>query len=205
MNELERMNKGLLHNFFMKPELDELKGNAQRLLAKINDSNTSPEDRQKYQKELLGSCDGFSLVMPPFRCDYGKFIHLGEGSFINYDCMILDGCDINIGKNVYIGPRTIISTASHPIYAPVRIERYGIHEPITIEDNVWIGAGCIILPGSFIGRNSVIGAGSVVVKKYPISADCIAYGNPCKTHKPIDEKEIQKWMNLRQDYLDHME
>ena len=202
MNELERMNKGLLHNFINSPEMDCLKQQAKDLLLQFNDPCTSPETRQMIQKELFGTMDGYCLIMPPFRCEYGRFIHMGRMSFINYDCMVLDGCDIRIGSNVYIGPRTIISTASHPVYAPVRVECYGIHEPITIEDNVWIGAGCIILPGAHIGRNSVIAAGSIVVKKHPIPSDCIAYGNPCKVARQIQDSDKQYWEALKAEYLE---
>lgn len=113
----------------------------------------------------------------------------------------MDGCKISIGKNVYIGPKTIITTASHPVYAPVRIEHYGIHEPVVIDDNVWIGAGCIILPGAKIGRNSVIGAGSVVTKKREIPSDCVAYGNPCKFRRQIQDEDRIEWEQLREDYL----
>ena len=202
MNEVEKMNKGLLHRFINSPEMDSLKQKTRDLLFQFNDRCTSPETRQSIQKELFGSIGDDCLIMPPFRCEYGKFIHIGQMSFINFDCMILDGCDIKIGSNVYIGPRTIISTASHPIYAPIRIECYGIHEPITIEDNVWIGAGCIILPGSHIGQNSVIGAGSVVVKKHPIPSNVIAYGNPCRIGRPIEDSDKEYWEKLKADYLE---
>lgn len=204
MTEFQRLQDGLLHDFTNSREMDEEKANAQRLLSQFNDPNTSFERRVAIQKELIGEVEGMCLIIPPFRCEYGKFIHIGNGSFLNYDCLILDGCKISIGCHVYIGPRTIITTASHPIYAPVRVEHYGIHKPVVIEDNVWIGAGSIILPGAFIGRNSVIGAGSVVTAKGRIPQDCIAFGNPCQVHRMISEEDKAYWEGLKSEYLKEM-
>ena len=141
-----------------------------------------------------------SVVVPPFKCDYGAFIQLGNRCFLNYDCIILDGCDVKIGDNVFIGPRTIITTASHPLYAPVRIDCLGIQNPIVIEDNVWIGAGCIILPGAVIGENTVIGAGSVVTGAHSIPANSVAVGNPCKVIRNITDADREKWELLRSEY-----
>ena len=203
MTEIEKMNKGLLHNF-LDEDLQNLKKSSQHLLIRFNDPKTTDEERQEIQKELFGSIAGYCLIVPPFRCDYGKFIHLGERCFFNYDCMILDGCDIEIGNNVFVGPRTIISSASHPIYAPVRIECLGIQKPVVIEDNVWIGAGCIILPGARIGKNSVIGAGSVVTGAHAIPENCIACGNPCVVTRKITEEDKKEWEAMRKEYFDSL-
>lgn len=204
MTEFERLQNGLLHDFTNSKEMDELKALAQRLLAKFNDYSTPSETRTEILKELFGEVEGWCLINPPFRCDYGKFIHIGEGSFLNFDCIILDGCKVTIGRNVYIGPRTILTTASHPIYAPVRIEHFGIQKPITIKDNVWIGAGCIILPGASIGENSVIGAGSVVTGAREIPSNSIAFGNPCKFIRKIDDKDKEYWEKQKKNYFEEV-
>ena len=203
MTEIERMNKGLLH-CFLDEEMSNLKASAHRILAKYNNPQTTEEERQSLHRELFGDIAGMCIIMPPFTCDYGKFIHLGERCFFNYDCMVLDGCDVQIGNNVFVGPRTIISAASHPIYAPTRIACYGIQKPVVIEDNVWIGAGCIILPGTVIGENSIIGAGSVVTGAHPIPKNSIAFGNPCKVQRQITEEDKKKWEGMQEDYLNSL-
>lgn len=164
-------------------------------ITSVRDIDTSTE----ILKELLGKIDGKCTIKPPFHCDYGKFIEIGDGTFINYDCIILDACKVKIGKNVMIGPRTCIFTSSHPIYAPVRISGYNISKPINIGDDVWIG-GCVVLnPGVSIGKGSVIGSGSVVTKDIP--ENVIAFGNPCCVIRNINDKDKEYWENLREEYL----
>ena len=173
---------------------------SQLLIERYNITSVRDIDtRTEILKELLGKIDGKCTIKPPFHCDYGKFIEIGDGTFINCDCIILDACKVKIGKNVMIGPRTCIFTSSHPIYAPVRISGYNISKPINIGDDVWIG-GCVVLnPGVSIGKGSVIGSGSVVTKDIP--ENVIAFGNPCCVIRNINDKDKEYWENLREEYL----
>lgn len=181
-------------------EIISLSMKSQLLIERYNITSVRDIDtRTEILKELLGKIDGKCTIKPPFHCDYGKFIEIGDGTFINYDCIILDACKVKIGKNVMIGPRTCIFTSSHPIYAPVRISGYNISKPINIGDDVWIG-GCVVLnPGVSIGKDSVIGSGSVVTKDIP--ENVIAFGNPCCVIRNINDKDKEYWENLREEYL----
>ena len=180
-------------------EIISLSMKSQLLIERYNITSVRDIDtRTEILKELLGKIDGKCTIKPPFHCDYGKFIEIGDGTFINYDCIILDACKVKIGKNVMIGPRTCIFTSSHPIYAPVRISGYNISKPINIGDDVWIG-GCVVLnPGVSIGKGSVIGSGSVVTKDIP--ENVIAFGNPCCVIRNINDKDKEYWENLREEY-----
>lgn len=181
-------------------EIISLSMKSQLLIERYNITSVRDIDtRTEILKELLGKIDGKCTIKPPFHCDYGKFIEIGDETFINYDCIILDACKVKIGKNVMIGPRTCIFTSSHPIYAPVRISGYNISKPINIGDDVWIG-GCVVLnPGVSIGKGSVIGSGSVVTKDIP--ENVIAFGNPCFVIRNINDKDKEYWENLREEYL----
>lgn len=181
-------------------EIISLSMKSQLLIERYNITSVRDIDtRTEILKELLGKIDGKCTIKPHFHCDYGKFIEIGDGTFINYDCIILDACKVKIGKNVMIGPRTCIFTSSHPIYAPVRISGYNISKPINIGDDVWIG-GCVVLnPGVSIGKGSVIGSGSVVTKDIP--ENVIAFGNPCCVIRNINDKDKEYWENLREEYL----
>ncbi|MGL5750647.1 MAG: sugar O-acetyltransferase, partial [Paraclostridium sp.] len=115
--------------------------------------------------------------------DYGYNIHVGENFYANFNCIMLDVCEIRIGKNVMLAPNVQLYAAYHPIDAKTRISGLEYGAPITIGDNVWIGGGAIVNPGITIGDNVVIGSGSVVTKDIP--ANCVAVGNPCKVIKNI--------------------
>ena len=118
-------------------------------------------------------------------CDYGFHIEVGKNFFANYNCTILDVAKVKIGDNCQMAPNVSIYTAGHPLGASDRNKGLEYAYPITIGNNVWIGAGAIILPGVTIGNNVVIGAGSVVTKNIP--AYSLAVGNPCRVIKRIDE------------------
>ena len=122
-----------------------------------------------------------------FRCEFGFNITIGNNFFANFDCIMLDGNLITIGDNVLLGPRVGLYTANHALDARERIMGGCYAHPIVIEDNVWIGAGVHIMGGVTIGRNSVIGAGSVVTKDVP--ENVIAAGVPCKVIREITDKD----------------
>lgn len=124
---------------------------------------------------------------PPFHCEYGSHIEVGENFYTNTGCVMLDVAKITIGKNVMFGPNVSIYTAGHPIHPESRNSGYEYGIAVTLGDNVWIGGSCVILPGVRIGNNTVIGAGSVVTKDIPDNV-CAA-GNPCRVIRGITEAD----------------
>ena len=149
-----------------------------------------PKERSRIPallKELLGKTGDSLWVEPPFHCDYGWNIEVGENFFANDNLTILDVGKVTIGKNVMIAPNVSIYTAGHPVHPDSRNSGYEYGIPITIGDNVWIGGSVVILPGVTIGNNAVIGAGSVVTKDIPDNA--IAAGSPCKVIRTITEAD----------------
>ena len=174
--EMIKNEKGYYAKYFaMDPSL---KTNAQNLLWEFN--NTRPDESSP-----------MTFIEPNFKCDYGFNIHTHGFAFINYNCVMLDTSPINIGENAFIGPGTCLSCAGHPIYPSERIvEGISTSKPITIENDVWIGANCTIF-----GGGTVIGGGSVVTKDIP--AGVVAAGNPCRVLRPITEEDR---LNLTKDF-----
>ena len=188
MKPIELMENGKLHHW-NGPYINELGKKAEQLIERYNATKAGEDEkRTAILKELLGEGGDKCFIKPPFRCDYGKFIEIGEGTFMNFDCIILDACKVKIGKHVLIGPRTCIYSASHPIYAPVRAAGYDVSKPVTICDDVWLG-----------GQGTIIGAGSVVTKDIP--ANVIAAGNPCKVIRDITDEDRVYWERERDEYL----
>ena len=149
----------------------------------------------KYQvlKELLGRVYETTVIEPPFFCDDGLNIFLGDNFYANYNFTVLDGDKVTIGDNVIIGPNVTISAVAHPLHWKMRTKGSGFpitRAPVTIGDNVWIGAGCTILMGVTIGAGSVIGAGSIVTKDIP--PESIAVGCPCKVIRKISDDDISE-------------
>ena len=149
--------------------------------------------------KLLGIRHGRSVyIEPPFRCDYGKHIEIGDNFYANSGCIIIDVAKVKIGDNVMFGPNVAVITAGHPIHHEIRNTRFEYGIPVTIGDNVWIGANAVLLPGVHIGDNTVIGAGSVVTKGIP--SGVVAVGNPCRTIKEITEEDkLYYYKNRRFD------
>ncbi len=200
MTNMELMAAGKLHHF-NDPERIALMRKSQELVIKYNSTAVNDDEiRAQILNELIGKVEGWCMIMPPFHCDYGKFIEIGDGTFINYDCIILDSCKVKIGRHVMIGPRTGIYTASHPVYAPVRAEGYDIAKPITICDHVWIGGNVVINPGVTIGEGAIIGAGSIVTKDIP--PNVIAVGNPCHIVREINDEDKAYWEAQKAEYLE---
>lgn len=191
MSEKERMLAGRL--YIMKDELPAAQKRARRLVRAFNaTTEEQPEEREALLKELFGSWGKGGYVEPPFRCDYGSHIHIGDGFYANYDCIIIDVCPVHIGNNVFFGPRVGVYTAGHPIDAGGRNRLLEFGAPITIGDSVWVGGNTVINPGVSIGDNTVIGSGSVVTKDIP--ANVVAVGNPCRVLRPITEKDREYWL-----------
>lgn len=158
----------------------------QALLQRYNATQLHEEEfRRDLLRKLLGSCGDAVTVQPPFRCDYGQYIHIGDGTFVNYDAIFLDVMPIWVGARCQIAPRVQVLTATHPIDPEPRRAGWESGAPVSIGDNVWLGAGVIVCPGVTIGENSVIGAGSVVVKDIP--ADMVAVGSPARVVRSVHE------------------
>ena len=198
MNEIDKMRKSELADM-EKPEIQASFIHAKKLLAKMRTMTIYDEDFRQILEELVPNIPITSIICPPFYCDHGTGIKLGEHVFVNSNCTFLDGGYITIGAHTLIGPNVQLYTATHPINANERFvndwdERSGDlffrtkALPITIEDNVWIGGGTIVLPGITIGRNSVIGAGSVVTKSIPTYS--VAVGNPCRVIRELPKEDL---------------
>ena len=140
-------------------------------------------------KEVIPD-SGSLQIIPPFYCEYGTHITLGENFFANYGCIMIDVARITIGKNCLLGPSVSIYTAGHPIHPKTRASGYEYGKSVTIGDEVWIGGASVILPGVRIGSGTVIGAGSVVTRDIP--ARVLAAGNPCRVIRAITEEDRRK-------------
>ena len=190
MNHSERRKKGLIYNpteFYLEQC---------KLRDKLSEYNRIPcievEKRMAMLQELFAEVGHRCLIESPVYSSWGcKNIHLGNGVYCNQGVTFLDDNDIFIGDGVLIGPNTVISTAGHTISTKYRDAPKGIvHNfalPVTIGNNVWIGANVTILPGVTVGDNSVIGAGSVVSKDIP--ANSVVRGNPCRVVREISERD----------------
>lgn len=155
----------------------------------LRPSDTSGQ--QRIMRQLLGKTVGDSFcIVAPFWCDYGYNIEIGENFFANHNTVILDGAKVTFGNNVFIAPNCGFHTAGHPIDTERRNRGLEYAYPITVGDNVWIGAGVQVMPGVTIGSNVVIGGGSVVVKDIP--SNVVAVGNPCRVLRPITDEDKQK-------------
>lgn len=181
--EREKMLAGELYDA-SDPELDGMRKEAHRLMAIINTPSTNADERAAAFAGLLGSCKTPPEIVPPFYCDYGKHIHLGTRVYFNFDCVVLDVCEVRIGDNVLFGPGTHIYAATHPLEWRIRAQWLESGKPVTIGSDVWVGGGAIICPGVTIGEKSVIGAGSVVTRDVPSSV--FAAGNPCRPIRALD-------------------
>ena len=166
-------------------ELILLRWRAQRLCRKINRFSTMPfyPLKKYYLKKLFGRCGIDAYIEPPFHCDYGFNISVGDYFYANTGCVFLDVTPITIGNHVMLGPHVQLYAATHPLSPEIRLTGQECGAPITIGNNVWIGGNTVIQPGVTIGDNTVIGAGSVVTKDIP--ANAVAYGNPCRVRKTL--------------------
>lgn len=184
MSEKQKMLSGELYNHYDK----ELTNDRDLVSKKLSVYNEIKDFREKQNmiKEILGKAGDDVEIKSPFMCDYGFNIEVGNHVFINYNCTMLDCNKIVIGDNVLIAPNVQFYAATHPVDYKIRLQELEMAYPIVIGNNVWIGGGAIICPGVTIGENSVIGAGSVVVKDIP--ANCLAVGNPCVVIKNLEEK-----------------
>jgi len=184
MKEIEKLRSGEYYRMD-DTEIAEIQTRAIALCQQFNALPvTAGEERDKLLRRLFGSAGQNLSVKPGFLCDLGVNIHVGDGFLTNYNVTILDMAPVRIGHNVWLGPNVGLYAVAHPMEAAGRERRLGIAKPITIGDNVWIGGNSVVLMGVKIGRNAVIGAGSVVTRDIPDNA--VAAGNPARVIRYID-------------------
>ncbi len=196
MDQRERMLAGLPYRAWMDG-LAEERLKARKLVQEFNMSE--PEDLAKRTEligRILGKVGKNAYIEPPFRCDYGSNIEIGDDFYANYNCIVLDVAKVTIGNNVMLAPNVAIYTAGHPIHPDSRKSGYEYGIPITIGNNVWIGGNVVVNPGVNIGNNAVIGAGSVVTRDIPDNA--IAMGNPCRVVRYITEDDRKYYFKDRE-------
>ncbi len=190
--EYEKMISGQLYSG-LDPELTRMRHTARRLCDKINRVTTDlrgKDARLSLCRKLFG-CVGKNLwIQPPFYCDYGRNIFLGDNVYMNFNCIILDVAPVTLGSNVFLGPNVQIYTATHPLVAEERNKGLESGKAITVHDNVWIGGSAVLCPGVTIGEGCVIGAGAVVTKNIP--ARVVVAGNPARVikHLPAASQEV---------------
>lgn len=154
----------------------------------------NPNDREEQTEilaELLGGMGKDVIFTPPFWCDYGYNITVGDTFYANHNLVITDGAAVTFGDNVFIAPNCCFTTAEHPTDPEQRKAGLEIAKPITVGNNVWIGAGSVVLAGVTIGDNAVIGAGSVVTRDIP--SDVVAVGVPCRVMRKITEEDKYRY------------
>jgi maltose O-acetyltransferase len=183
----DRMIRGELY-VFSAPDIQAAHARAQALLERYNATRHADQDeRDRLLRELLGHVGEGVVVQPPLRCDYGTRITIGDRTFVNYDCAMLDGAPIAIGSHCQIAPRVQLLTATHPIDPEPRRLGWEYAEPIEVGDNVWLGGGVIVCPGVTIGSDTVVGAGAVVTRELP--SGVVAVGAPARVLREIGERD----------------
>lgn len=182
--ERDKMLAGELYDPF-DPELVQARERSRDLCQALNATREAQqEERRRLLLEIFGEGGETAWIQPPFYCDYGTNIKLGERVFFNFNCLVLDVAEVRIGDYTQFGPAVQIYTATHPLNAELR-RREEFAKPIEIGSDVWVGGGAILCPGVRIGSRSVIGAGSVVTRDIPEGV--VAVGNPCRVIREITE------------------
>lgn len=197
MNEKEKMLGELPYDAWkdgLPEEREECRRKLYRFNVKTDWSDTAALAEQA--KALLGRSGENLNITPPFYCDYGSNIEVGDNFYTNFNCTITDVARVTIGDNVMLGPNVTICTAGHPVHPEPRNSgvEYGIS--ISIGDNCWIGGNVFVNPGVHIGRNVVIGSGSVVTKDIPDNV--IAAGVPCRILREITEEDKKYYFKKRE-------
>ena len=184
----ELQEEGLLYDVF-EQELTDIKDRTYGLVSELSRaSHFDTEYVMSLVRKIVAKIGQDSYIVPPFRCDYGDHVFIGNNTYINYNCCFLDSAKVTIGDYVYMGPNCNIFTPCHPIHHELRKEKVTEYAlPVTVGSHSWIGGDVVITPGVTIGENCVIGAGSVVTKDIPDNS--IAVGNPCKVIRQVNDKD----------------
>lgn len=184
LTERQKMLAGELYNPF-DPELIAARERARDLCQALNITRESQQTkRRRILQNLFGAGGETVWMQPPFFCDYGSNVHLGTRVFFNFNCIVLDVCEVRIGDYTQFGPGAQILTPLHPFNSSLRRQQeYG--KPVEIGADVWVGGGALILAGVHIGSGAIIGAGSVVTRDIPEGV--FAAGNPCRVIRDVAE------------------
>ena len=206
MTQYERMEAGLIYDPGDKEIMDEQFPYLDKLWEFNQLKPSECDKKEKYMKEVFAECGENCYIELPFRANWGgKHVHFGSGIYANSNLTLVDDGHIYVGDKVMFGPNVTVATANHPIDSPLREKALQYNKDVYIDENVWIGAGVVIVPGVHIGKNTVIGAGSVVTKDIP--ENVVAVGNPCRLLRTIGERDKEyfykneqiDWDNLYKD------
>ena len=183
----DKLRSGELYSC-IDPELQQRQQECLEVLYDYNHSRPGETKRRvELLNKLLANMGENCYIEPPLHANWGCHTHLGNNVYANFNLTSVDDTDIYIGDSVMLGPNVVLATAGHPVDPELRRLVYQFNQPIHIGNNVWLGAGVIVLPGVTIGDNSVVGAGSVVTKDIP--ANVVAVGNPCRILREINEHD----------------
>lgn len=195
MTQYERMINGLVYY----PCDEEIMSSQDTLLDRLWEFNQlKPTDRkakEAFMKEMFAECGEGCYIELPFHANFGgSHVHFGNYVYSNSNLTLVDDGHIYVGDKVMFGPNVTVATANHPIDPELRARGTQYNRDVHIGENVWIGAGAVIVPGVTIGKNSVIGAGSVVTKDIP--ENVVAVGNPCRVLREIGEHDREYYYRL---------
>jgi len=167
------------------PELVADRERARELTERFNRTAAGEADeRREVLDSLFGSIEGSCHVEPPFRCDYGYNVSVGDGFYANFDCVILDVCEVDVGAGCLLGPGVHVYTATHPLDPEPRAAGVESGEPVTVGDNVWVGGRAVLNPGVTVGDDAVIASGAVVTEDVP--AGVVVGGNPAAVVRELE-------------------
>ena len=193
MTEREKQEAGYL--YLPSGDLVEHRFKIQDMMMEYNKLLPSQvKERADFLKNVLGKVGKNVNILPPFKCDYGYHSEVGDNFFANYNFIVLDGNYVRIGDNVWIAPNVGIYAAGHPLDREERINGLEYAFPVTIGDNVWIGGSVSIIGGVTIGKDSIIGAGSVVIRDIPEGV--LAAGNPCRVIRKLTPEDRDKYIHM---------
>lgn len=184
--EFEKMRSGQLYDW-SDPQVDESLRRSRLACERFNSTGMDHEDYRAALENLIPGVPESVTILPPFHCDHGHGLRLGDGVFINYNAMLLDTAFITIGPHTMFGPNVSIYTCNHPLDWRLRRKTVETALPVTIGADCWLGGNVVVRPGVTIGDRCVIGAGSVVVHDIP--SDSLAVGNPCRVIRKLDSHE----------------
>lgn len=191
-SEKEKASEGLLYDANYDGQLLRERAECADMTHELNQMRPSmAAEREALLRRMLGRAGKALTILSPFFCDYGYNISIGDNFFMNMNCVILDGAKVTFGDNVFVAPGCGFYTAGHPLDSQRRNSGLEYAYPITVGNNVWIGAQVCVLPGVTIGDNTVIGAGSVVTRSIP--ANVLAAGNPCRVIRAITEADKERY------------
>ena len=198
MTEQEKAEAGFLYNPNTTDEMARHRFKIQGAICEYNKLMPSQvKKRRDFLAKIFGKIGKKCNILPPFKCDYGFRIEVGENFFANYNFIVLDGNYIRIGDNVWIAPNVAIYAAGHPLDVNDRIDGWEYAFPVTIGNNVWIGGSSTIIGGVTIGDNAVVAAGSVVIRDVP--ANTLVAGNPARVVRKLTRKDKDKYAWAPQD------